>query len=127
VDTFDAGLATNYDQNNDQGVEVEGVTTSIMAATVFDDVDNQTLALTFGFENGLRPLYDWTESFIDGIADKRAMNVLTYGAGGFGDEVSRRNYYEVFVLSFEQINGFQNDIEGRFRVVLSYDSSEDDL
>ena len=55
------------------------------------------------------------------------MSVLTYGAGGFGDEISRLDYYEVFVLSFEQINGYQLDIKGRFRVVLSYDFFENNL
>ena len=118
------GLATSYDEGKDKGIEIEGVVFD-MAASVVDDVENQTLKLTFDFENGLRGIYDWTKDFEDGIHALRAMSVITYGPAGFGDEISRRNYFETFVLSFEQINGFQNDIEGRFRVVLSYDASED--
>lgn len=122
---FSTLFATNYDQDADKGVEIDGVTPSTIAVNVVDNVDDQTLTLTFGYETGLSQLYDWTVNFMNGIPDKRSMSVITFGAGGFGDEVSRRNFHEVFVLSFEQINGFQLDIKGRFRVVLSYDFSED--
>jgi hypothetical protein len=125
AEEFVAGLGANYDPSGDKGIEIAGITPADMAAKVRDDVSNNTVTLTFGYEAGLRELYLWMLNFVDGIADIRSMSVITYGAGGFGDEVSRRNYFEVFPLSFEQINGFQSDVKGQFRVVLSYDFSED--
>ncbi len=122
---FDASLPANYNQDTDKGIEIEGVTPSEMAVAVRENDGDNTLTMVFGHEAGLREVYDWIMDFVAGRTDRRAMSVITFGAGGFGDEVSRRNYYEIFPISFEQINGFQYDIKGRFRMVLSYEFFED--
>ncbi|MFT5398148.1 MAG: hypothetical protein ACI9LO_002369 [Planctomycetota bacterium] len=64
-----------------------------MAAAVVDDTSNQTLTLTFGYKAGLAELYDWTVNFTNGISDLRSMSLISFDASGFGDEISRRNYY----------------------------------
>ena len=92
-----------------------------------ENAAEMTLTLDFGYEAGLSQTYTWLLNFMNGIFDRRSMSVITFGPGGYGDEVSRRNYYEVFPILFQQVDGFQHDVKGRFRLILSYDLAEDVL
>ena len=118
-------LPVNYNGETDKGVEISGVT--MMAAEVREDGTHNTLTIDFGYEAGLGETYGWTQQFIEGLDERKSMSVITYGPGGYfeDDEISRRNYFEVFPIRFEQIDGFSTDVYGRFRFVLSFDWAED--
>lgn len=123
-DGLPAELPVNYNEQTDKGVEISGVTQ--MAAEVREDDSHNTLTIDFGYETGLYGLYNWIAQLADGLYEPKSMSVITYGPGGYQeDEISRRNYYQVFPLRFEQIDGFSTDVKGRFRVVLSFDWAED--
>ncbi len=116
-------LDLDYDAETDKGVEISGV--AIIAAIAIVDVDESTLTLVFGYEAGVFETNAWIDNFVGGIFDKRSISVITYGPGGFGNEISRKNYYECFPMSYKQIGGFNVDEKGKYRIVISFDLEED--
>lgn len=127
-------LYPHYNEETDKGVEISGVTPGAgMQAATREDRTAQTLTIIFGYESGLSEVYAWTErvaGYVAGInpgEEKKSMSVITWGPGGpdQNDEIARRNYFEVFPIRFEQIDGFSTDIKGYFRLVLSFDWAED--
>jgi hypothetical protein len=119
------GLPLSYNETTDLVIEIEGVVR--MAAEVLDNGGDQTLTLTFGYEAGFSETLLWIESFADGTGVKRAVSVITYSDDTLTTETHRQNYYEVFPIRFEQIDGFGTDIKGRYRLVVSYDVTEQAL
>lgn len=115
------GQDGSYNPASDNPVEIEGVTTGSFFPVVEDDTANRTLTLTYDMDEG-KGIFPFVKSTYKGEGQKKALSVIEWVNN---QEVSRRNYFECFPLSYEQFTGFELDIKIRARVVLSYDFAED--
>jgi hypothetical protein len=120
-----AELVTNYNDATDKIVEIGGIGT--FAPEVYDDEGDKTLTLEFGFEFGLYEMYLWIDDLVDGIGEKRSVVVSTFAPGNLSEPIDRQNYSGVFPIRFEQVDGFGTSVNGKYRVVLSYDEAENAL
>jgi hypothetical protein len=101
-------------------VEIEGVDQGGYPITEVD-YTNRTMTLTFDYaESGY--VYQWVREIAAGINYKKSMSLITESNGV---EVSRRNFYDCFPISFQQTTGFGQVEKLKEQVVLSFDFWED--
>ncbi len=104
-------------------VEIEGVMNGYPQFEI--DEANRMITLTFDYDESLG-LYEWVYHLFQGIADIRAMSVITEQTpGDHSTEAGRTNYFGVFPLRYQMTSGFGHDIKTKHQVVLSYDFSEE--
>ena len=85
------------------------------------DTTNRTITLTFDYTEAGQ-MYQWVRDIAIGTGSKRAMSIIQEVNGS---EVSRRNYYEVFPIWYQQTTGFGQIEKLKEKVVLSYDIWDD--
>lgn len=66
-------------------------------------------------------MYQWVRDIAAGLGSRRDMSIIQEVNGS---EVSRRNYYEVFPIWYQQTTGFGQIEKLKEKVVLSYDFDE---
>ena len=111
-----------FNPATDHRVEIEGVTPGLFFPMVENDTANRKLTLTYDFNEG-KGIAPWVKNTYQGVDNmKRALSVIEWAND---QEVSRRNYFGCFPLSYENFTGLELDVRIRGKVVLSYDYSED--
>ena len=69
-------------------------------------------------------MYDWARYMAEGTDYKRNMSLITR-INGTGDEISRRNYFGVIPIQYQQSSGFGQFEKLKEKVVLAFDYSQD--
>lgn len=101
-------------------IEIEGVDQGGYPITEVD-YTNRTITFTFDYaEAGY--LYDFSRDIAQGTNYKKNLSLITENNGV---EVSRRNFFETFPISFQQTTGFGQVEKLKEKVVLSFDFWED--
>ncbi len=101
----------------------DGATQFHFSVALYEAV-NAPVGLPLGYEEGFSETLLWIERFADGVGVPRSMSVISYADDDLLTETSRQQYFGVFPIRFEQIDGFATDVKGRYRLILSYDESE---
>lgn len=115
VDAF--GGITSNNPLTDTKVDIEGVAAGVPSGfypQVEIDTDDRTVTLTYDFVEG-NGIYDWVMATKSGIGIKRSMSII---------DTDWTNYFGVFPIKYEIIDGFGLDTKVKASVVLSYDVSE---
>lgn len=84
------------------------------------DTTNRTITLTLDYTEAGQ-MYQWVRDTAAGTGGKRVMSIIQEVNGA---EVSRRNYYEVFPIWYQQTTGFGQVEKLKEKVILSYDFDE---
>jgi hypothetical protein len=120
--SFDPLLADDFDVANDNPVEIEGIGTYYVQ--VSDDVVSRKLTLRMFYDES-QNLYQWVDLTRDGSSGyARSLSVLTVDPDTLA-EVSRRNYFGTFPLSYRLVSGLALPEKTVIEIVLSYNFSEE--
>ncbi len=101
-------------------IQIEGVLVGPYPA-VSVDTTNRTITLTFDYAEA-GGIYQWVSDIAEGVGLKHSMSIIQEVNGV---EVSRRNYFEVFPILYQQTTGFGQIEKLKEKVVLSYDFAAD--
>lgn len=97
-------------------IEIDGVNQGGYPSTQID-YSNRTVTLIFDYTEA-GDIYQWTKNIAEGFPEKKNMSVITEVNGS---EVSRRNFFGVFPISFQYTTGFGQVDKLKERVVISFD------
>lgn len=103
----------------DTRIEVGGIALGPYPVVQVDTV-NRTVTLTFDYiESG--EAWQWSHDTGEGLGQNRSMSVIQETNGL---ETSRTNYFEVFPILFQHVDGFGQPEKTKIRLVLAYGVSE---
>jgi hypothetical protein len=111
-----------FNPATDHRVEIEGITPGMFFPVVEHDTANRKLAFTYDLNEG-KGIAPWVKSTYEGDEEmKKSLSVIEWVNN---QEVSRRNYFGCFPLSYENFTGLELDVKIRAKVVLSCDYFEE--
>lgn len=106
-------------ETGDRRVEIGGVNTRFPQVVV--DEENRTLTLTYdGDEAG--GIFEWAKVNAGHRTENRELSVIEPDPGSDDpfSEISRMNYFEVFPIRFQVVDGFGSSLKQKHQVVLTY-------
>jgi hypothetical protein len=96
-------------------VEIDGVLLGPYPAVTVDTT-NRTITLIYDYTEAGK-MYEWVRETAKGLAGRRVLAIIQEVNG---TEISRRNYFEVFPIWYQQTTGFGQIQKLKEKVVLAY-------
>lgn len=108
-----------FDPTTDKLVEISGVRIGIAPKVDSIDYEKRTITLTFNFDEA-GETFLWIFNTLKGGEPPTDMSVVETPDGTFENETSRRLFFNVIPIRFENIYGFGQDAKMKLQVTIAF-------